>query len=209
MDPRRREAYDSQRREHALVDPAPSPAARSSSTVAAVSEPPAPAPTPFEAPQAGGVDEFLKKAALSRFRKAVETELAAFDEVSARGFDAGYETRARTLLDRDWKTAFKKSGPPIRLFGRVVSRVDAASVDEIWPLASRAATPEAPVCVFLMGAGLAPTRELADAIATQRRRQRNGPAPVVVPVDVRNWQALIPADAPPPVKAIVERLREN
>jgi hypothetical protein len=59
-----------------------------------------------------------------------------------------------------------------------------------------------------MGATLASVRELADAISAQRRRHRSAPPPVIVPVDVRTWQALIPADTPPTAKAVVERLRD-
>jgi curved DNA-binding protein CbpA len=207
MDAGRRAQYDDQRRQ-ATAARATAQARESApaSTAAAVSEPPPPA-APDSPPATPQADEFLRKAALGRFKKAVEMELDAFEELGVRGFDAGYVSRSRAFLERDWKSAFKRQAP-VKLLGRVVPRVDAAAVDEIWPLALRQIGPEAPVCVFLMGATLASVRELADAISAQRRRHRSTTPPVIVPVDVRTWQALIPADTPPTAKAVVERLRD-
>jgi curved DNA-binding protein CbpA len=206
MNAGRRAQYDDQRRQAtAAMATAQARESAPARTAAAVSEPPTPAAP--DSPSASQADDFLRKAALARFRKAVEMELDAFEELGVRGFDAGYLSRSRAFLERDWKSAFKRQAP-VKLLGRVVPRVDAAAVDETWPLALRQIGPEAPVCVFLMGATLAPVRELADAISAQRRRNRSTPPPVIVPVDVRTWQALIPADTPPTAKAVVERLRD-
>ena len=62
------------------------------------------------------------------------------------------------------------------------------------------------VCVLLLGSGLAPARELSAAVAEQRRKSRKA-GPVLVPVDVRDWDALFPPDTPASVRAILQRLR--
>ena len=58
------------------------------------------------------------------------------------------------------------------------------------------AKPDAVGCVLLLGLGLAPARELAAAIAEQRRKSRQAAVPVLVPVDVRDWDALVPPETP-------------
>jgi hypothetical protein len=55
---------------------------------------------------------------------------------------------------------------------------------------------------------LAPARDLAAAVAEQRRKTRKS-APVLVPVDVRDWEALFPPEAPAAVRAILQRLRDG
>lgn len=54
--------------------------------------------------------------------------------------------------------------------------------------------------------GKAPARELSAAVADQRRKSRKA-GPVLVPVDVRDWEALFPPEAPASVRAIIQRLR--
>ncbi|MEP6918186.1 MAG: hypothetical protein ABJC89_21235, partial [Acidobacteriota bacterium] len=57
-------------------------------------------------------------------------------------------------------------------------------------------------------AGMAPARELSQAVADQRRRTRIA-GPIVVPVDVRDWDALFPPDTPTAVRSIVQWLKEK
>ena len=65
------------------------------------------------------------------------------------------------------------------------------------------------VCLLLFGAaGVAPTRELAEAVAEQRRKTRNTP-PIVIPVDMRDWEALFPPETPGTCRAIVQWLRDG
>jgi hypothetical protein len=58
-----------------------------------------------------------------------------------------------------------------------------------------------------MGSGLAPAAELAGRIAELRRKSR-GVAPLLVPMDVRDWDALVPTEAPAGVRAIIEKLKK-
>jgi curved DNA-binding protein CbpA len=165
----------------------------------------APPPTGGRSEKASGSspDGFLKKVAIERLRGAVESELGDVEYLAARGFDMAVCSRPRWAL-------FKKSVPALKVLGRVVARADAESVQEAWALATRiTGQPGATPCVFLMADGLAPARELAEAIAVQRRRQPKSSNLVVVPIDLRNWQALIPSDAPAGVRGIAQRLKDG
>jgi hypothetical protein len=88
---------------------------------------------------------------------------------------------------------FQKTEIPVKLLVCVVQTVTGTTVQDTWPHALKMSGPDAPVCVFLLGLSLAPPRELAAAIAEQRRRSRRL-GPVVVPVDARDWDALLPPD---------------
>jgi hypothetical protein len=55
---------------------------------------------------------------------------------------------------------------------------------------------------------VAPAGELAAGVTEQRRRSR-APGPVLVPVDVRDWEALFPPETPSSVRAVIQRLREG
>ena len=56
--------------------------------------------------------------------------------------------------------------------------------------------------------GMAPARELSLAVADQRRRTR-AVGPILVPVDVRDWDALFPPETPASVRAIVQWLKQK
>ena len=58
-----------------------------------------------------------------------------------------------------------------------------------------------------LGQGLSPARELAAAIAEQRRKSRQAAVPLLVPVDTRDWNALIPPDTPGTVRKLLDRLK--
>ena len=61
---------------------------------------------------------------------------------------------------------------------------------------------------MLIGPGMAPAKDLAAAISELRRSSR-GLGPVIVPVDVRDWEALFPPDTPASVRSLIQRLREE
>lgn len=145
--------------------------------------------------------EFVRKAAISRLRDAVAAVSDNASEVRVAGIDAGFGIKAKGGL-------FKKAEPPVRLLARYVAHVDGAAVEEAWPLAVNAASVHDVVCLLLMGSGIAASQELAATIAELRRKTRKG-SPVLVPVDVRDWSALFPPDAPAAVRAIVQRLKEG
>jgi hypothetical protein len=89
------------------------------------------------------------------------------------------------------------------LLGRFLSQVDGPAVTEAWTQAGK--WTEDDVCVFLLGSSLAPARELATAIAEQRRRSKS--KVTLIPVDARDWSAHVPTDAPDVVKALLARVR--
>jgi hypothetical protein len=144
--------------------------------------------------------DFVRKAGVSRLRDAIAA-VAAGTPLSIAGFDVAVDVKSKGGL-------FKKAEPPVRLLARFVPEVDAAAVAACWPLAVKAAKGNDPVCLLLLGGGgIAPARDLAIAIAEQRRKSRTA-GPVLIPVDVRDWEALFPPEAPASVRAIVQWLRD-
>ena len=172
------------------------------------SQPPSQEPSQEPEPPAGPRDqryqqerttsnEFLKRALMVKFGEAVES--LGGEKKSPGGFDAVYLIKGRRGL-------FKKNDPDVRLLVRVVPLVDPASVEEAWMPAIRASSAEESVCLLLLGNGLAPARELSLSVSELRKRSRQAGA-VVVPVDMRDWEALFPPDTPGVVRTLLERLR--
>jgi hypothetical protein len=123
---------------------------------------------------------------------------AGYDESQLRGFDFASTPKAKL---------FGRAKGPC-LLGRFVSRVDATSVAEAWTEAGKWSA-GAEICVILMSTALAPPRELADAIAEQRRRPSRGSRVTLIPVDSGAWDALIPTDAPGVAKDLLACLRSG
>lgn len=146
-------------------------------------------------------DAFLRKAILDRFRQAFSRVAGGgYDESSVRGFDVAW-------LPKDKRFARAGAGP--RLVGKLVSRVDAAAVADAWEYAAKWNLPaDHEICVILLGTAMAPQRELAAAIAAQRKRPTRGARVTLIPVNMSVWDALIPTDAPGIAKDVVSRLRE-
>ena len=138
-------------------------------------------------------DEYMRKAALNRFKHAVDAVGGGYDEAPLRGFELAFVPKAK-LFGRN-------KGP--RLLGRFLSQVDGPAVTEAWTQAGK--WTEDDVCVFLLGSSLAPARELATAIAEQRRRSKS--KVTLIPVDARDWSAHVPTDAPDVVKTLLARVR--
>ena len=107
------------------------------------------------------------------------------------------------------KGLFRRADDAVTLLARVVLEVDGAAVEAVWRSALKASSSaQGIVCVLLMGSRLAPEKDLAAAVSEQRRRSRNA-GPVLVPVDVRDWEALFPPDTPGAVRSIIQWLREG
>ena len=182
--------------------PAPPPPPAPQST----RETPRPAPaeersasgTTFATDRAGASD-LVRRAAVARFRQALDAEFGHCDATTVQGFDIACAPQ---------KGRFWSKLPP-RILARVVGHVDAAAVSDSWATAVRAKRDDQrEVCLFLMGPTVAPPGELARAIADERRRPTPaGPKLILVPVNTRSWAAHIPNDAPPVVKALVGRLK--
>jgi hypothetical protein len=147
-----------------------------------------------------GAGDLLRKAALARFRQALDTEFGRYEETPVQGF----EVACAPPKGRFW------SKLPPRILARVVAHVDAAAVSESWAMAARTKRDDPrEVCLFLMGPTVASTGELARAIAEQRRKPISGGRLFLVPLNTRSWSAHIPNDAPPVVKALVDRLKSS
>lgn len=204
MDAEARHSYDAMLTSGAGAAPAPHapPAGENRAAPAPphrAPEPPAvPVPESLRQTQRT-LSQFVKKATIGRIQAAIEALFGAAEPMTVAGFDAAYTLRARRGL-------FQKADPPVKLFLCVVSRVDAETVDETWPRALKAGGGDPLVCLLLLGLQLAPARELATAIAEHRRRSRQV-GPVVIPVDTREWDPLIPPETPNAVRKLLERLK--
>jgi curved DNA-binding protein CbpA len=206
MDPELRARYDEDlgggsAASAASSAPRATPAAdtRRAEAAAPVSEPAPPPPRARENATAG--IDFVRKASLSRLRDAIADVLGGAEALAVPGFDIAVTTNPKRGL-------FKKADDKVRLLAKFVSQVDADAVASIWPSAARAQAADATLCVLLVGPALAPARDLASAVSEQRRKGRNN-GPVLVPVDVRDWDALFPPETPMPVRSVIQRLRDE
>lgn len=182
--------------------PAPPPSRVPEEPAASASAPPSPAGAE---PPAGGAwfaqeratrDRFVRQALLGRILQALDEVAHDYDRTEVRGFDLACNPKGKLFA--------RGRGP--RLLGRFVPHVDAASVADAWTAAVKAGGGSDEVCVFLMGLSMAPSAELALAIAAQRKKSR-GAKVSLIPIDVRDWDARMPTDAPEVAKSLVARLR--
>jgi hypothetical protein len=123
------------------------------------------------------------------------------DPLPTPGFDIAISSKPKRGL-------FKKADEKVRLLVRFVPLVDAQAVESVWIAALKAKAPDATLCVLLIGPGLAPSKDIATAISEQRRKTRSA-GPVLVPVDVRDWEALFPPETPAIVRSLIQRLKED
>jgi curved DNA-binding protein CbpA len=146
-------------------------------------------------------DRFVRKATIDRFRQAfAQVAGTTYDESQVPGFDFASSPKPKL---------FGRSKGP-RLLGQFVPRVDADSVAQAWTQAGKwAASAGEEICVILMGTALATARELADAIAEQRRRPARGGKVTLIPVNSSVWDAHMPTDAPAVAKDLLANLRSS
>jgi curved DNA-binding protein CbpA len=144
--------------------------------------------------------EVVRKVTLARLRAGLEAAMPDAEALIVKGFDLAVTTKPR-------KTLFKAAGEKIRLLIKFVPIVDAVAVADAWLPALRTA-PDATVCLLLVGPRMSPPADLASAINEQRRKTR-GAGPVLVPVDVRNWEALFPPDTPLSVRTLIRLLTDK
>jgi curved DNA-binding protein CbpA len=181
---------------HSAPPPAPSSTA------------PSPPPPPQGEPQRAsnpftkeraGADQILRKATLEKIRQALALTGAHYDETQVRGFDIALAPKPKMF----------GGGKRPRILGRFVEPVDAAAVADSWSLAVKwISTPADEICVLLLGSSVAPPRELADAIAQQRRKHRTAKL-TIIPVDLRSWDAHVPVDVPGVCKDLLTRLKNG
>jgi hypothetical protein len=141
-------------------------------------------------------DDFVRKATLGRFRAALAAEVGVVEEAATRGFDLDFTVKAKKLFSRNGGQRFAV---------KIVPSVDKLAVQEAWNAAQKAS---APICVFLMGSQLASAKDLSEVIADLRRRTRGAHAISIIPIDVHDWSAHVPSDAPDSCKNVLKRLRE-
>lgn len=173
--------------------------------------PPSPGAEPSDADERNGAvaggrmvpaDDLVKKAAMAKLRQAAHQALGMCEILPATGFELAWRPVPRQF----WRT------PSRWILARFVSHVDAEAIVSGWTTAERVQQDSGAhvVCVILLGTVLAPAGELARAL-TDRRRARM-PASrrkriTVVPVDMRDWSAHLPRDAPRAVRSLVSRLQ--
>lgn len=199
-----RRRYDDALADAAPVPPPPRPAApepQRPTPAAAADAPPAQEPKidrRFAREQAT-TSEFVRRAVMAKMNDAVGA--VGGTQSPAGGFDALYQIKGR-------KGLFRKGEPSVRLAVKIVSQVDGPSVEEAWGAAIRIPPAGDTMCVMLLGSGVAPARELATAVSELRRKARHA-APVIIPVDMRDWNALLPPETPAAVRSLLDYLRQG
>jgi curved DNA-binding protein CbpA len=209
-DPGRRAEYDRALTEAGSATP-PTAATPATAQHQSPAEPQAPATprTSFDAdppPRSGQFkeeratrDEFVRKAAVSRLRQALDAVGGGYEETQIRGFDLALTPK---------KPLFGKSKNP-KLLARFVSQLDREAVADAWAQALKVGdSKDEEICVLLLGTVVSPAGELAAEITNQRRRSR-GARLSIIPVDARVWHAHIPLDAPAVAKTLLTRLKSG
>jgi hypothetical protein len=206
-DPHARAEYDAAL---TIEAPPPRPAAPSD---AAPPDAPGPAPEPAGETEAAGRagghrfaqeragrDDIMRRATVARVREVLQQVVGDCDMSPVRGFDLACVTRQRPSI-------LRRTVPPSALVV-LAPVIDGDVASEAWKNAVRAALPIKPVALLLIGSSIAPAAELGRVIDAGRRKN---PAMqdvlFPVPVDLRDWSARIPANAPDSVRTLVERLK--
>ncbi len=199
-DPERRAEYDRELAEQPTAPPPPAPDA-----AACEPEPQAPrasdgAPcrdTRFESMRSDR-DLLLRRAALARLDHLFSQAFSVSERPDVPGFDLSCLSKG-SLFERARRRPW--------LLAKFVDRLDERAVHEVWARAVRAnAMQKAEVSVFVLTSELASQRELAAAMAVNRDLADPGRRITIIPVDVRDWRALIPTDAHPAARALAARL---
>lgn len=214
-DTRLRAEYDATLSGGASPEPAasetPTPAPAPAASPYATPQPEASAPEPATAPapetstasqfarERAGARQFVTRAAVARFRAALDAECPGSQPYLVDGFDVG-------CLPKGSFFSFKL---PPRLLARQVTAVTAEAVTQTAGLlATVKKDAQRDLCVFLLGQELAPPSVLAPAVADLRRRVTGaGGTLFIVPMSTEDWRAHMPADAPDLVRTILTRLK--
>jgi curved DNA-binding protein CbpA len=142
-------------------------------------------------------DELVRRASVDKIRQALALVESDYTETKVRGFDIAMMPKAKLF----------GGGKRPRVLGRFIEPVDATAVADAWSMAAKwISSSHEEICVLLLGSPVAPPRELADAIAEQRRLHRTAKL-TIIPIDVRTWDAHIPVDAPGVCKDLLMRLK--
>lgn len=184
-----------------VVERPVTPASRVSPEPPPPREPPPPPhrPASLFAEERNTKDEYVRKATLGRIRKIVAAELGSIAEIPVRGFDLVFTTGSRSRL-------FGSRQPVPNFFVRLVRDVNGAAIRETWAMAQRArGTETGEACVALLGP-VTSVREVADAVSRLKHRSGRPSSLLLVPVDIRDWSAQVPDNAPKICKVILQKL---
>ena len=175
-------------------------ASESESTAAGTAtEARAPAVARFEAERAGR-DEIMRRAVLARLQAVLTQFVGDWDTPFVRGFDYACVPKARPSL-------FRRSVPPTVLV-KLAAHVDGPLAAAAWRDAMKGRIAQKPIVLLLIGNTLAAPNELARSIDEQRRKfPAMADTLFPVPVDLRDWSAKIPANAPESVRTLLDRLK--
>ena len=181
---------------------APAPEGRETRRPDAAPPPPPPPPSPGPEspprPDAGARDSFVRRMSLTKFRDAVERALDGVTSMPARGFEASYLVRGKRSL-------FAKAVPE-RMMAAYVGTVTAHAVTELGQLAVSARGAATAVTVFALGDNLASAADIGAAVTALKRKVPAGVTLMIVPLDIRDWTAMMPKDAPASARAVVAQL---
>ena len=201
MDTELRERYDAALQQHVVTAEQPSarstPESQYDAAAAANSFTPPVEPRPSR-DQADAVS-FVRRIVSARLTDAVVA--AGGTMLKVPGFDWVFVFKGARPL-------FRKPEPSVRVAVRIVPTVDAAAINDAWPVAVRLSAEDETLCLMMLGSGLAPARDLSLAVTGLRKKTRRA-APVVIPVDVRDWEALLPAETPTAIRVLLDRLRSR
>ena len=181
---------------HATADAPARPVAPHPAT-----QPPCPAADDGEPPDVrfeslrSGRDSVLRRAALARVDHLFHEAFAVSERWPVPGFDLSYLSKPR-LFDRNQARPW--------LLAKFVPRIDKRTVQQTRAEVARAnVVKKAAVSVFLLSGEIKSEAEIAEVIAMQ---QPDHPI-VIIPVDVRDWRALVPKNADAAIRSLAARLR--
>lgn len=170
----------------------------------------APAGRLFEEERAGR-DDIVRRAVLARLTASLQHVLGDCDVPTIRGFDLACVPRSKPITSMTISSLFRRTIAPVVLV-RIAALVDAALATDAWTQALRVRMENKaqPLVLLLLGHRLAPARELARAIEDARRKSPASQDTIFpVPIDLRDWTAKIPVNAPEAVRNLVHRLKSS
>jgi hypothetical protein len=208
MDASLRASYDEERGQvtgaepprRSPAPPEPPPAEPPPRAARPRAEPP-PEPTPpreAKRPQADGGGAFVRRMALNKLRGAIERALEGVTSMPAPGFEAGYLVKGKRSL-------FGKAVPE-RVLTAYVGGVTAAAVTSLGQHALAARGTVTTLTVFALGDSVGPAAEISSAVTALKRRAPAGVTLSVVPLNVRDWSAMMPKDASANARAVIAQL---
>lgn len=210
-DPKARAEYDACLRDGSAADEPLSPSATPPPPVVpAAADEPLPSTTSLDEERASR-DDILRRATMLRVREALRQALGDCDTPEVKGFDLASIQRTRRVASRTVSELLTSQASLIVLT-RIADTVDAAVATDAFRQAVRARLEgqDTPIILLLIGNRLASSNELSYAIERARTKSPVSQHRIFpVPVDVHDWSARIPLNAPEVVRSFVDRLKSS